>query len=288
MKETGPRANAPRTERSVLVPAEAKRASTPVTGVVDPSRTCDYWLGGHDNYQTDRQVADSVEAIYPHIRASVRANRAFVSRAVVHLAKQAGLRQFVDLGCGLPRRSSPAEVLRRVAPDARTVCVDREAVVRAHAYALSAQANPNRVAVMPGDVRDPDALLDDLASSELIDFTRPVGLVLCAVLHFLPDEDRPEWIVDRLVDALPPGSYMVISHGTQDFDPAEVAESADLYNQASTAPYVPRSYRQVQALFHGLEVLPPGVVVASQWRLNWPPGRDDPHVGIYAGVGYKR
>lgn len=264
-----------------------KNSSASTSGAVDPSRTCDYWLGGHDNYQTDRQVADSVEAIYPHIRASVRANRAFVSRAVVHLAT-CGVRQFVDLGCGLPRRSSPAEVLRRVSPDARTVCVDHEAVVRAHTYALSAQTNPSRVAVLPGDVRDPDAILDELASRELIDFTRPVGLVLCAVLHFLPDEDRPDWIVDRLVASLPPGSYVVISHGTQDFDPVEVAVSADLYNRASTAPYVPRSYQQVQELFHGLEVLPPGVVVASHWRLAWPPERDDPHVGIYAGVGYKR
>jgi O-methyltransferase involved in polyketide biosynthesis len=253
-----------------------------------PSRTCDYWLGGRDNYESDRQVADRVEALYPHIRASVRANRAFVSRAVIHVAVHGGVDQFVDLGCGLPRRSSPAEVVRRVAPEARIVCVDRDEVVRAHAYAASVRPAAGRVAVLPGDVRDPDAVLADLRALGMIDFTRPVGLVLAAVLHFLTDEEGPHWIVDRIVAALPAGSFVVLTHGTQDFDPADVAKAAGVYNRVSAAPYVPRTFAEVREFFQGLDVLAPGVVQASHWRLVWPPGRADPHVGIYAGVGYKR
>jgi hypothetical protein len=262
------------------------------TSVPNPARIYDYLLGGKDNYPADRDVAEQVVAIAPVTRDVVRDNRAFLRRAVRFLAREAGIRQFIDLGSGLPTQGNVHEVAQAIAPEARVVYVDNDAMVVTHGRALL--AGDNTVAIQ-ADLREPDAILGDAEVRELIDFDRPIALLFLSILHFIPDEEDPFGIVARFRDVLPTGSYLALSHGTRDIPvrpdlPAEVmaemgARVERLYQQTTTF-MVTRTRAQVERFFDGWELVDPGLVEIQRWRPDDPdsmlPG------GFYGGVGRKR
>jgi S-adenosyl methyltransferase len=261
------------------------------TGVPNPARIYDYFLGGKDNFPADREVAEQMLAIAPVARDVIQDNREFLRRAVEVLA-DAGTRQFIDLGSGLPTRGNVHEIAQAAAPESRVVYVDNDPMVVVHSRALL--AGDNTVAIQ-GDLRQPDTVLEDPEVQELIDFGRPVALLLLAILHFVPDDQDPFGIVARYRDALPAGSHLAISHGTRDIperpdlSPEEMAEMGakveQLY-QLTTASLVTRTRAEVERFFDGLELLEPGVVEIQRWR---PDGRSSPLPGgFYGGVARKR
>ncbi len=262
------------------------------TGVPNPARIYDYLLGGKDNFPADREVADQVLAIAPVARAIVEDNRAFLRRAVRTLAGEAGIRQFIDLGSGLPTRGNVHEIAQATAPDARVVYVDNDAMVAAHSRALL--AGDNTVAIQ-ADLREPETILDHPEVRELIDFGQPVALLLMAILHFVPDDQDPFGIVARFRDALPAGSHLAISHGTRDIPRrpdlspeamAEMGAKVEQLYQLTTASLVTRTWAEVERFFDGLELLEPGVVEIQRWR---PDGRSSLLPGgFYGGVARKR
>jgi len=262
------------------------------TGAPNPARIYDYFLGGKDNFPADRQVADQVLAIAPVAREVVEDNRAFLRRAVRVLAREAGIRQFIDLGSGLPTRGNVHEIAQAIAPDARVVYVDNDAMVVTHARALL--AGDNTVAIQ-ADLREPEVILGHPEVRQLIDFNQPIALLLMAILHFIPDDEDPLGIVARFRETLPTGSYLAISHGTRDvpvrpdMSAAEMAEMGarveQLY-QLTTASLVTRSRAEVERFFDGFDLLDPGLVEIQGWRpdnqSSMLPG------GFYGGVGRKR
>jgi hypothetical protein len=262
------------------------------TGVPNPARIYDYLLGGKDNYPADREVADQLVAIAPVAREVVGDNRAFLRRAVRFLAREAGIRQFIDLGSGLPTQGNVHEIAQAVAPDARVVYVDNDAMVVTHGRALLAGDN---TITIKADLREPDVVLGHPEVRELIDFDRPIALLLVAILHFVPDEEDPPGIVARFRDALPTGSYLAISHGTRDVpvrpdmsaaEMAEMGARVERLYQQTTSFMVTRTRAQVERFFDGFDLLDPGLVEIQLWRPDDPistlPG------GFYGGVGRRR
>jgi hypothetical protein len=262
------------------------------TGVPNPARIYDYFLGGKDNFPADRDVAEQVVAIAPVARDVVEDNRAFLRRAVRLLAGEAGIRQFIDLGSGLPTQGNVHEIARAIAPDARVVYVDNDPMVVTHSRALLAGDN---TAAIQADLREPDLILGHPEVRELIDFDQPIALLLMAILHFLPDDEDPLGIVARFRDALPAGSYLAISHGTRDIperrdlSPAAMADmgaKVERLYQLTTASLVTRTRAQVERFFAGFDLLDPGVVEIQLWR---PDGEGSKLPGgFYGGVGRKR
>ena len=261
------------------------------TGVPNPARIYDYLLEGKDNFPADRDVADQLLAIAPVARDVVEDNRAFLRRAVSHLAQEAGIRQFIDLGSGLPTQGNVHEIAQAIAPDARVVYVDNDAMVVTHSRALLAGDN---TAAIQADLREPDALLEHAELRELIDLDQPVALLLMAILHFLPDDEDPFGIVARFRDALPAGSYLAISHGTRDVparsdmpaaDMAEMGARVERLYQLTTASLVTRTRAQVERFFAGFDLLDPGLVEIQLWRPD-DQGSKLPG-GFYGGVGRK-
>jgi S-adenosyl methyltransferase len=261
------------------------------TGVPNPARIYDYFLGGKDNFPADREVAEQMLAIAPVARDVVQDNREFLRRTVEVLAG-AGTRQFIDLGSGLPTQGNVHEIAQAAAPESRVVYVDNDPMVVAHSRALL--AGDNTVAI-EGDLRQPDKVLEHPEVQELIDFGQPVALLLLAILHFVPDDEDPFGIVASYRDALPAGSHLAISHGTRDIperpdlSPEEMADMGakveQLY-QLTTASLVTRTRAEVERFFDGLELLEPGVVEIQRWR---PDGRTSLLPGgFYGGVARKR
>jgi hypothetical protein len=246
-----------------------------------PARVYDYLLGGKDNYPVDRDAAEEVLAAVPSACHMARANRAFLRRVVRFLAGEAGIRQFLDIGTGIPTQGNVHEVAQQVTADARVVYVDNDLLVHVHANALL--ACDNTIAVL-ADLREPDAILSHPQVRQVIDFDQPVALLLVAILHFIRDEEDPAGIITRFREAMAPGSYLAISHATGDFDTVAASNAARAYDQAA-APMVLRSHAEVQRLFDGFGLVDPGLVQVSQWR----PDRDqaDGHqeVWAYGGVG---
>jgi hypothetical protein len=254
------------------------------TTTANPARVYDALLGGKDHYPVDRGAADAILAAAPQARQGARENRAFLQRAVRYLAAEAGIDQFLDIGTGLPTQGNVHEVARQVAPDARVVYVDHDPVVHAHANALLANNSPTTLAVL-ADLREPEAILADSQVRRLLDFTRPVAVLLVAVLHFIRDAEDPAGIVARLRDAMAPGSHLVISHATGDFHPQAGAKVTEVYRQAS-APLVLRSRSQIGRFFRGFDLVEPGLVQPVAWRPD--PGPVSPSAGgFYSGVGRK-
>jgi hypothetical protein len=262
------------------------------TGVPNPARIYDYFLGGKDNFPADREVAEQVVAIAPVARDIVEDNRAFLRRAVRLLAGEAGIRQFIDLGSGLPTQGNVHEIAQATAPDARVVYVDNDAMVVTHSRALL--AGDNTVAI-EADLRDPDSVMQHPEVRELIDFDQPIALLLLAILHFFPDDQDPLGIVARFRDALPAGSYLAISHGTRDIPErpdmsreamAEMGTKVERLYQLPTASLVTRTRAQVERFFDGFDLLDPGLVEIQRWR----PDESDSLLpgGFYGGVGRKR
>jgi S-adenosyl methyltransferase len=262
------------------------------TGVPNPARIYDYFLGGKDNFPADREVAEQVVAIAPVARDIVEDNRAFLRRAVRLLAGEAGIRQFIDLGSGLPTQGNVHEIAQAVAPDARVVYVDNDAMVVTHSRALLAGDN---TAAIEADLRDPDSVMRHPEVRELIAFDQPIALLLMAILHFVPDDEDPYGIVARFRDALPAGSYLALSHGTRDIPArpdmspeamAEMGAKVERLYQLTTASLVTRTHAQVERFFDGFDLLDPGLVEIQLWR----PDEADALLpgGFYGGVGRKR
>jgi hypothetical protein len=238
--------------------------------VPNAARVYDFFLGGKDNFAPDRELAQKILSVLPDTADVCRDNREFMQRAVRFLAGEAGIRQFLDIGTGLPTMGNVHEIAQRAAPGSRVAYVDYDPVVLSHARALL--ANDRDVIAVEGDLRAPEGILASEEVRQLIDFSRPVAVLLIAVLHFVADASRPYDAVRTVVDALPPGSYLVLTHSTPDDVSDDVtAAMKSVYSNAS-AQVAPRSFEQVARFFDGLELAGPGLVNVTRWRPEPLPG----------------
>jgi S-adenosyl methyltransferase len=251
-----------------------------------PARMYDALLGGKDNYAADRQAVRQVLKAAPEVRDSARANRAFLQRAVRFLVAEAGMRQIIDVGTGIPAAGNVHEVAAQAAPGTRVAYVDNDPIVHVHANALL--TGTGTTSIILADLRDPDAILAHPKVRELIDFTQPVALLLVAILHFITDKENPARIIAAFRDALPAGSYLALSHATADFRPAVAQSAAAVYDQA-TSPVTLRSHAQIAAFFDGWDLLEPGLVQVPLWRPDGRPPRPKElaRIWVYGGVARK-
>jgi hypothetical protein len=232
--------------------------------VAHQARIYDYWLGGKDNYAADRKAAEEAIAAYPGVATGARANRQFLARAVRYLAGEAGIRQFLDIGTGIPTANNTHEVAQSVAADSRVVYVDYDPVVLAHARALLASNDEGVTDYLDADLRDTESILDQ--ASRTLDFSRPVAIMLIAVLHAIRDGDDPYQVVTKLIEAVPPGSSLTVSHPASDIDPEKIAEATTRLNRLSHQNFTLRGHADVTRFFDGLELVEPGVVRVEEWR----------------------
>jgi SAM-dependent methyltransferase len=249
--------------------------------VPHPARIYSYWLGGKDHYAADREVAEEVIRRRPQVVAGARANRAFLARVVRYLTAECGIRQFLDIGTGLPAPASTHQVAQAIAPDSRVVYLDNDPLVLVHARALLTGDPHGSCGYVEADLRDTPAVL--AGAAQTLDLARPVGVLLLAVLHLVAEADDPAGVVAALARRLAPGSFVVISHLTADFAPGPVAAGVEACHARVPGPLVARSHAQVSAMFSGLPLVAPGVVPITEWR----PAvvRPLPHVAdLYAGV----
>jgi trans-aconitate methyltransferase len=249
------------------------------------ARVYDFWLGGKDNYAADRAVAEQVAAAYPDIRDAVLAQRAFLARAVHFLVTEAGIRQFLDIGTGLPSANNTHQVAQRAAPQSRVVYVDNDPIVLAHARALLASSPEGATAYIDADLRATGTILKGAA--DLLDFGQPVGVMLLGILQGIPDQEEPGAIIARLMDAVPPGSYLAVTQIARDVAADEVAAGVQRYNEQAAVPVAARTHAEASRFFAGLDLVEPGVVQVHRWR----PAPADPgserNLAIYAGLGRK-
>jgi O-methyltransferase involved in polyketide biosynthesis len=253
------------------------------TSVPHIARVYDYWLGGKDNFAADRQLGERTLAAYPNLVYSVRANRAFLARAVRFLAAEAGIRQFLDIGTGIPTADNAHEVAQRVAPESRIVYVDNDPIVLSHAQALLTSKPEGACAYIDADLRDPAAIL--AAAADTLDFARPVAVMLITVLQFARD-DEVGAIVRRLADGCAPGSFVTISHPASDIDAEPHQEMVRRMNQSLTDKVTLRDRAGVTRLFDGLDLVEPGVVRAPEWRPSSDLAAASPAV-LWAGMARK-
>jgi hypothetical protein len=255
------------------------------TSVAHSARVHDYWLGGKDNFAADRAAGDAVIQAYPGIVASVRANRAFLARVVRFLAAEAGIRQFLDIGTGIPASNNTHEVAQSVAAGCRVVYVDYDPVVLLHAQALLTSSAQGTLDYIDADLRDPQKLLAQAART--LDFSRPVAVMLIAIMHLIGDQDDPGGIIKQLMAAVPAGSYLALSQVASDIEAEQMAEAARRYNRLAWETQRHRSHAEVTRLFDGLELLDPGVVPVPRWR----PASEmeaKAHSAMWGGVALKR
>jgi len=250
------------------------------------ARIYDYLLGGDHNFSVDRDIARTLEVIEPQARVIAEANRAFLTRATRFLAAEAGIRQFLDIGSGIPTQGNVHEIVQRIDPESRVVYVDHDPVAVAHSSALLT-SNPNAT-VIQADLTEPEQILDHPTTRKMIDFSRPVGLLLVAVLHFIPDDQQPASIVTRLRDTLVPGSHLVLSHGTYHTDAADAVTT--VYRKAVTQGQATlRTPEAILGFFDEFELLDPGLVRGPLWRPDSPADvpEDPSRFWFLAGVGRK-
>jgi hypothetical protein len=258
----------------------------------NPARMYDYMLGGSANFAADREAVDAIRAVIPDLDLMAWANRSFHQRAASWMARE-GVRQFIDIGCGLPTVSNTHDVVQRVSRACRVVYVDHDPVVVQHAQMLL--ANADNISIFLGDVRDPDGVAGIVRLDGLVDLAQPVGLLCTAVMHFVPDNHHPWWCVERLTAALAPGSYLALSHITGDqMPPRKLAVGVGAYQDAADQVY-PRGVREVERFFAGLELIPPypgadpEVFHIGLWGAEDPTVADDASSRVWwAGVGFKR
>ncbi|HYY81385.1 MAG TPA: SAM-dependent methyltransferase [Actinomycetes bacterium] len=258
-----------------------------------PARVYDYLLGGKDKFPADRAAAEQGMKANPNSLVPPRENRAFLRRAVRYLAGEAGIRQFLDIGTGIPTAPNVHQVAQAVAPEARIVYVDNDPIVLAHARALLTSSPEGRTDYIDADLRDVDRILAAPGLRTTLDLSRPVGLLLIAILHFVPDDDDPYGVTSRLLEALPSGSYLALSHLTGDFDPEAWEGVAAVYRKSGVIMRV-RSLQEIERFFGGLDLVEPGVVSVPRWRPDPPePGAaeaeppSDAAVSVYGGVARK-
>jgi hypothetical protein len=253
------------------------------TTIPHPARMYDYWLGGKDNYEADRVAAERVIAAQPSILATVRANRAYLRRAVQYLAGEAGIRQFLDIGTGLPTNENTHQIAQETAPGSRIVYVDNDPIVLAHARALLVTAPGGVTAYLHADAREPEAILAQAAQT--LDFSQPVAVLMLGLLHYIADADDPPQLVSRFMAGVVPGSYLVISEATRDIDTRSVTAAAARFNAGpAAAPFTPRTREQIACYFTGLDLVDPGLVPLPQWRALASPAAQIP---AYAAVARK-
>jgi SAM-dependent methyltransferase len=238
------------------------------TSKANIARVYDYWLGGSHNFRADQDAARTLIAVDASIRTAARANRAFLGRAVRYLAAEGGIRQFLDIGSGIPTAQNVHEVAQDAAPGSRVVYVDNDEVALAHSR-LILDASPDAT-VIKGDVREPAKILADPETQLLIDFSKPVGLLLLAVLHFIPDADDPAQILATLRDALAPGSFLVMCHACRDARPDLATPVQDVYSSRVAGQSSLRSREEIAALFDGFTLVDPGLVWIPEWRPDDP------------------
>jgi S-adenosyl methyltransferase len=250
------------------------------------ARAYDYLLGGKDNYAADRAAADEALKIWPDIAFTMRANRAFLGRVVRYLAADAGIRQFLDIGTGIPTAGNTHEVAQAIAPETRVVYVDYDPIVLAHARALLDSNEAGATEYIDADLRDTGTILSQAAN--LLDFTKPVAITLMSILHAIPDADDPHAIVAKLLDAVPSGSYLAISQFGEELMPAEAREALlGSTRRTSLQQYTARNREQVARFFEGTDLVEPGLVPVEEWRLD--PGAGGEGKSVYwCAVGRKR
>jgi hypothetical protein len=254
------------------------------TSVAHVARVYNYWLGGKDNFAADRAAGEQAIKAFPNIVLSARSNRAFLARTVRFLAGEAGIRQFLDIGTGIPSANNTHEVAQAVAPESRIVYVDNDPVVLAHARALLSSDPEGATDYIDADLRNPQQIL--AGAEQLLDFSRPVAVMLMAILQHLSDEDDPYQVVAALMGAMPSGSYLALSHPAKDIDAAEMAKMADSLNQMMAEKVTFRDRASVTRFFDGLELVDPGMVQASKWRPASEAEAASP-AALWAGVARK-
>jgi hypothetical protein len=255
------------------------------TTVAHQARIYDYWLGGKDNFAVDREAAQQAIAAYPPILRGVRAQRAFLVRAVRYLAEEAGIRQFLDIGTGIPTANNTHQVAQAAAPDARVVYVDNDPLVLAHARALLTSVPEDATAYLDADAREPDKILAGAAG--LLDFGRPVAVLLIGLLQLIPDADSPHAIVARLVEAVPSGSWLAVYHPASDIDEQRVAEAVRRVNTRTAGTTTLRTHAEIARFFDGLELLAPGLVQVQRWQPGSAAPDDGEQIAAYAGLARK-
>jgi hypothetical protein len=256
------------------------------TSVANQARIYDYLLGGKDNYEADRAAVDAVLKIAPEMGFTARENRAFLGRAVRFLAAEAGIRQFLDIGTGIPTAGNTHQVAQAVAPEARVVYVDYDPVVLAHARALLKSHKSGATRYIDADLRDTGTILGQ--AGQLLDFTQPVAVTLLMILHVIPDSDDPYGIVARLMDALPSGSYLAVSHlGAELLDQEKREGFQDVVRRQAQQQYIGRSREEIERFYDGMDLMEPGVVRVEEWR----PDHDTDQRGrsaLWCALGRKR
>jgi hypothetical protein len=252
------------------------------TSVPQTARIWNYWLGGKDNFPVDRQVGDQILGAFPEIVENARASRAFLARAVRYLAGEAGIRQFLDIGTGLPTANNTHQVAQSVAPESRIVYVDNDPIVLVHARALLTSTPEGKTAYIDADLRDPDRIMQEAART--LDFGQPIAIMLMGILGHIADDAEAQSIVKRLVGGVPSGSYLTMNDGTDTSD--EVVEAARIWNESANPTYHLRSPERIARFFDGLELVEPGVVSPPLWRPE--PSASGPPVEIDSACGVAR
>jgi S-adenosyl methyltransferase len=253
------------------------------TNIPQTARIWNYWLGGKDNFPVDRQVGDQVLEAFPAIVENARASRAFLARAVRYLAGEVGIRQFLDIGTGLPTANNTHQVAQSVAPESRIVYVDNDPIVLVHARALLTSSPQGVTAYVDADLRDPDTILQQ--AGRTLDFSQPVAIMLMGILGHIADDDEAQSIVKRLLDGVPSGSYLTMNDGSDTSE--EVVEAARIWNQSANPTYHLRSPERIARFFDGLELVEPGVVSPPRWRPEPSPSGPPAAIDSYCGVGRK-
>ncbi|WP_327009683.1 SAM-dependent methyltransferase [Dactylosporangium sp. NBC_01737] len=264
----------------------AAAARMPIdTSVAHPARRYDYLLGGKDNFASDRDSAERLITVFPPVQTAAVENRRFLRRLVRYLAAEAGVTQFLDIGTGIPTSPNVHEIAQGVTPDARVVYVDNDPIVMTHARALLTSYIPGTTAYIEADLRDPGAILGSPDLRRTLDFTQPIALLFVAVLHFLPDDDHPYEAVSELADAMPPGSFLTVSHATFDPLPDDVRQrlTAMADPAAGHGPFRPRSHPEVARFFDGADLLEPGLVSIVEWH---PDEHPRPEATAAEAIGY--
>ncbi|TDD79203.1 SAM-dependent methyltransferase [Actinomadura rubrisoli] len=256
------------------------------TSVAHSARVWNHWLGGKDCFEADRAAGDRVFQMFPDIINVARADRSFLARAVRFLVAEAGIDQFLDIGTGLPTADNTHEVAQRIAPECRVVYVDNDPMVLVHARALLNSTPAGATAYIAADARDSDTILDE--AGQVLDFSRPIAVMMLGILNFITDAGEAHQAVSRLVDAVPSGSYLAITHPTQELGGGANAEAMKFWNENVQPPICARNEQEVAGFFAGLRLLEPGIVSCSRWRPE--PvlvGVPAPEVAQFGAVGYK-